>query len=244
VLLHRDPAHRAAQYFGYADWPGYTMVNATVASTRGGGPIAAAWATMRHIGDAGYADLAARTLDAVRSLAAAVSGVDGLRLMPGSSAERPESSVVAFTATDAGPDLFVLADELAARGWHVQPQLSFGAVPSSLHLSVTAAVGPHADEFAPALTEAVAAARAHGRAVVPAGIGQTLGALDPAALTTEMVASLAAGLGFGNAAPGAHRPGLPERMAPVNAMLDAAPPALRTRLVIAFMDLLQRPHGR
>ena len=44
VLLHRDESLRAPQYFAYADWPGYTMVNPTIASTRSGGPIAAAFA--------------------------------------------------------------------------------------------------------------------------------------------------------------------------------------------------------
>jgi len=238
VLLHRDAAHRTPQYFGYADWPGYTMVNATVASTRGGGPIAAAWATLRHIGDAGYLDLASRTLDAVRSLAAAVSAVEALRLLPGSSPDSPEASVVAFTSADPELDVFVLADELAARGWHVQPQMSYDGVPASVHLSVTAAVAPHTDAFADALGEAVAAARAHGAAIVPTGIGDLLGRLDPAALTPELVRSLASGLGFSaDSAP-------PERMAAVNAVLDAAPPALRARLLVAFMDLLQRPHGR
>ena len=81
VLLHRDEALRAPQFFAYADWPGYTMVNPTVASTRPGGPIAAAYATMRFLGDDGYLRLAQATLDAVRRLAQAVSDVDGLRLL-------------------------------------------------------------------------------------------------------------------------------------------------------------------
>ena len=41
-----------------------------------------------------------------------------------------------------GPDLFVLADELAARGWHTQPQLSYADLPAGVHLTVTAAVAP------------------------------------------------------------------------------------------------------
>ena len=60
------------QYFAYADWPGYTMINPVIASTRSGGPIAAAYATLRHLGDAGYLRLAGATRDAVRGLAAAV----------------------------------------------------------------------------------------------------------------------------------------------------------------------------
>src|SRR5690606_3479744 len=113
ILLHRDAALRAPQYFAYADWPGYTLVNATIASTRPGGPIAAAYATVRHLGDDGYLRLAEKTLAAAEGLAAAVRAVPGLRLL-----SEPGSTVVSFASDDPALDLFVLADELTARGWH------------------------------------------------------------------------------------------------------------------------------
>ncbi|SCE91903.1 Glutamate or tyrosine decarboxylase [Micromonospora coriariae] len=243
VLLHRDASLRAPQYFAYADWPGYTMINPVIASTRSGGPIAAAYATLRHLGDAGYLALAERTRDAVAGLAAAVRGVDGLRLMA-----EPESTVVCFTATEGGPDLFVLVDELTARGWHTQPQLSYAGLPASVHLTVTAAVAPRVPEFGPDLSEAVAAARAAGPVALPAELAALAGALTPDALTPELVAGLAAGLGLGaGPAAGSGPDGassaapLPERMALVNTLLDAAPPALRERLLVEFVGLLQRP---
>jgi glutamate/tyrosine decarboxylase-like PLP-dependent enzyme len=71
ILTHRDEPLRAPQHFGCAGWPGYTMVNPTIASTRSGGPIAAAYATVRHVGDDDYLRLAASTLEAVRELASA-----------------------------------------------------------------------------------------------------------------------------------------------------------------------------
>ncbi|GAA0408946.1 aminotransferase class V-fold PLP-dependent enzyme [Micromonospora gifhornensis] len=238
VLLHRDPALRAPQYFAYADWPGYTMINPVISSTRSGGPIAAAYATLRHLGDDGYLELTRRTRDAARVLADAVRGVDGLRLIT-----EPESTVVCFTSTDSGPDLFVLVDELAARGWHTQPQLTYAGLPRSVHLTVTAAVAPRAAEFAADLAEAVAAAGVAGPVTLPPELLALAGALSPEALTAELVASLAAGLGLGTVGgpdSGAGG-GLPERMAPVNTLLDAAPPALRERLLVEFVSLLQRP---
>ncbi|MBQ0895484.1 aspartate aminotransferase family protein [Micromonospora sp. U56] len=230
VLLHRDPALRAPQYFAYADWPGYTMVNPVLASTRSGGPIAAAYATLRHLGDAGYLRLAAATRDAVTALADAVRGVDGLRLMA-----EPESTVVCFTATDPELDLFVLVDELTARGWHTQPQLRYADLPPSVHLTVTASVAPRVAEFGPDLAAAVAATRAAGPVRLPAELRALATALTPQALTPELVAGLAAGLGLDG------RRGVPERMAVVNTLLDAAPPALRERLLVEFVSLLQRP---
>ncbi|MET8837189.1 aminotransferase class V-fold PLP-dependent enzyme [Micromonospora sp. NPDC004540] len=230
VLLHRDSALRAPQFFAYGDWPGYTMVNPVVASTRSGGPIAAAYATLRHLGEDGYLRLAARTRDAVAGLADAVRAVDGLRLLA-----EPESTVVCFTADDPGLDLFVLVDELTARGWHTQPQLAYAGLPASVHLTVTAAVAPRVAEFGPALAEAATAARAAGPVALPPELLALAGSLTPAALTPELVAGLAAGLGLGGTV------GAPERMAAVNTLLDAAPVALRERLLTEFVGLLQRP---
>ncbi|MBM7082362.1 pyridoxal phosphate-dependent decarboxylase family protein [Micromonospora humidisoli] len=228
VLLHRDPTLRSPQYFAYADWPGYTMVNPVLASTRSGGPIAAAYATLRHLGDDGYLRLAATTRDAVGTLAAAVRGVDGLRLMA-----EPEATVVCFTSTDPALDLFVLVDELTARGWHTQPQLRYADLPVSVHLTVTASVAPRVAEFGPDLADAVAAARQAGPVELSADLVALAGSLTPEALTPDLIGGLAAGLGLGA--------GPPDRMAVVNTLLDAAPAALRERLLVEFVGLLQRP---
>jgi sphinganine-1-phosphate aldolase len=206
VLLHRDSALRRPQYFAYADWPGYTMVNSVISSTRPGGPIAAAWATLRHIGDEGYRRLTAATLEAVRGLRAAVSSVAGLRLLPG------DSTVVAFTCAESGR-LFALADELAALGWHTQPQFHLGPIPASIHLTVTPSVAHSA--FAADLATAYARASAAGPVAVPA----VDLAGDPA--------SLAAALGF------------PGRMALINTLLDSLPPAARAELLTGFLSSLQ-----
>ncbi len=217
VLLHRDEALRRPQYFAYADWPGYTMVNSVVSSTRSGGPIAAAVATLRHIGRDGYRELTAKTRAAVAALAAAVEATPGVRLFA-----PPETSVVCL-ASD-GADLFALADELAARGWHTQPQLSYADLPATIHLTVTAAVT--VDDFPADLAAAVAAARP---VEIPSDL---IGTLTPDQVTPELIESLAAGLGFESA-------GGP--MAAVNTLLDAAPPALREALLTGFLSLLQRP---
>jgi glutamate/tyrosine decarboxylase-like PLP-dependent enzyme len=221
ILLHRTEELRRTQYFAYAGWPGYTMINPVISSTRSGGPIAAALATLRSIGDAGYLELAGQVRDAVAVLAAAVTATDGVRLYA-----PPETSVVCL-ASD-GVDLFVLADELAARGWHTQPQMAYADMPPTIHLTVTAAVD--ASGFGPDLASAVVAARARGPIPVPLDL---LGALTPEAVTPELVAGLAEGLGLGG--------GDFQQMAAVNTLLNAAPPALREALLTGFLSLLQRP---
>ncbi|WGX98272.1 aminotransferase class V-fold PLP-dependent enzyme [Nocardioides sp. L-11A] len=231
LLLHRDPSLRRAQYFAHAGWPGYTMLNATLQSTRSGGPTAGAWATVRAIGDAGYLSLTERALEATDAIATGIAAVDGLALVA-----VPDSTLVAAVA-DGPLDVFTVCDEMAARGWFVQPQLSYGDRPPSLHVAISAATDP--TDFLAALGAAVAAARAAGPVPVDPGVAELLRTLDPATLgDAEFDLLLAAG----GLADGGEL-GLPERMAPVNALLDVAPPALREAVLVAFLDRLARPAG-
>ncbi|WP_203044383.1 pyridoxal phosphate-dependent decarboxylase family protein [Pimelobacter simplex] len=230
LLLHRTPALRRPQYFAHAGWPGYTMLNATLQSTRSGGPTAGAWATVQAIGDDGYLRLAERALVATDTIATGISALDGLCLVA-----VPESTLVAAVA-DAGLDVFTVCDEMAARGWFVQPQLSYGDRAPSLHLAISAATDPAA--FLAALDESVAAARQAGPVAVDSGVAELLRGLDPATLgDAELDLLLAAGGLAGEDG----RLGLPERMATVNALLDVAPPALREAVLVAFLDRLARP---
>lgn len=231
VLLHRSAELRRPQYFAFADWPGYSMINATVQSTKSAAPLAAAWAVLRHLGDEGYLRLAAQTLDATRALMAGVSAVDGLRVLG-----PPEASLVAFGSDEV--DLFVLADELTTRGWYVQPQFGFGALPPNLHLTVTAASAGQIQPFLADLAVSVPAALAHGPTVVDAGLVAAIQALDPATLTPEEFGFLLTGAGLGDGSGGF---GLPARMAEVNTLLAVAPPRLRERLLVEFLGLLYTP---
>ncbi|MFF5080296.1 pyridoxal phosphate-dependent decarboxylase family protein [Actinoplanes sp. NPDC000266] len=233
ILLHRDETLRLPQYFAYAGWPGYTMINPIISSTRSGGPIAAALATLRHIGDAGYLELAGRTREAVKLLADAVTATPGLRLFA-----PPETSVVCLTSDEGGGgvDLFVLADELAARGWHTQPQMAYAGMPPTIHLTVTASVRATAPEFAGDLADAVAAARAAGPVVLPAPLLEAAGALTPEMVTPDLIAGLAETMGLGG--------GDFTKMAAVNSLLNVAPPGLREALLTGFLSLLQRPGGQ
>ncbi len=191
VLLHGSAALRKAQYFVYADWPGYTMINPVISSTRSGGPIAAAFATLRHLGDEGYLRLAEQTRQAVHGLADSVSEVEGLRLLAPA-----QTCVVCFTSDDPGLDLFVLADELAQRGWHTQPQLPYTTLPASIHLTVTASVLAQVPAFGPALAAAAAAARAAGPVQLPPDLLGIVSSLTPEMLTPELVSGLAQTFGL------------------------------------------------
>ena len=234
LLLHRDPALRRPQFFASAAWPGYTMLNQTTQSTRSGGPIAGTWAVVSAIGDEGYLRLAGEVFEAVDRIVEAVSSQPGLRVVV-----PPDSTLIAL-ATDASCDPFTLTDELVSRGWYVQPQLSFAGQPASVHLSVSAATLHHLDDFAVALADSMTAAREAGPVAVDEGVMAFIESLDPRELTDDDFDGLLAASGLmGASADGSLE--LPTRMAPVNAMLDVASPAMREALLVAFLDRLSRP---
>lgn len=229
LLLHRTPALRRPQYFAHAGWPGYTMLNATLQSTRSGGPVAGAWATVQALGHDGYLDLTRQALDATDRIAAGIATLDGLTLVAA-----PDSTLVAAFA-DGPLDVFTVCDEMAQRDWFVQPQLSYADQPPSLHLAVSAATDP--EGFLVALQSSVEAALAAGPVPVDPGVVDLLRTLDASTLGDDEFDIL---LAAGGLATGGEL-GLPERMAPVNALLDAAPPALREAVLVAFLDRLARP---
>jgi sphinganine-1-phosphate aldolase len=230
LLLHRDPALRRAQYFASADWPGYTMLNSTFQSTKSGGPLAAAWAVVTTVGDEGYERLARTAFAGTDAVVAGVAGVDGVDVVAS-----PDSTLVAL-ATDDTCDAFTVADEMTARGWYVQPQLSFGGHGPTLHLTLSAATD--VDGFLAALAEAVDAARRTGPVHVDADVAAVVAALDPATLGDDEFDGLLAAAGL---PVGGDDLELPERMAGVNALLDLAPPRLREAVLLAFLDRLYRP---
>ena len=202
------------------------MVNPTIASTRSGGPIAAAYATLRHLGEDGYLRLAAATRDAVRgSPPRSPRSTDC-----GCSASRT-STVVAFTSDDPALDLFVLADELTARGWHTQPQLGYGGLPRSIHLTVTAAVAPQVDDVRRRPDRGGgrgprARPGHHAPGAGPGGGRAVPGRDDPGPGP-----ALAADLGLGGSSGGSP---LPQRQALINSLLELAPVPMREALVLVL----------
>jgi glutamate/tyrosine decarboxylase-like PLP-dependent enzyme len=232
LLLHREPALRRPQYFASANWPGYTMLNSTVQSTKSGGPLAAAWAVVHHIGDDGYRRLVGQARGATLALAEAVAAIPALSVVVA-----PDSTLLTL-ATDGTCDVFTLADEMLARGWFVQPQMAYRSMPATLHVTLSAATAPSVPELVVALREAVGAAQQAGPVVVAPQLGAVAASLDPTTLDDAAFGALLQVAGLAGADGDL---ALPDRMAPVNALLDVAPPPLREALLLAFLDRLSRP---
>lgn len=130
VLMHRTKRLRSYQTFVTDNWLGGLYGSSGVLGTKSGGPWAAAWAVLHHLGDDGYLRLTAAARGACVELADAIESIPDLVLRA-----RPESTLLAFGATNpATLDVLAVADALWRRGWYVDRQ----GPPASLHCTVNA----------------------------------------------------------------------------------------------------------
>ncbi len=229
VILYRNRDLRRFQLFACASWPGYTMVNSTVQSSKTVGPMAAAWAVVNHLGDEGYLEIARRSREATGKLVAGIEAIEGLRLMA-----RPDLCMLSFTSDAVS--VFHIIDEMRRRNWYIQPQFAFGPSRENIHLSVGASNSRWVDDFLADLRVCTAKA-----ARMPWG--------QYAAMAAEVLASPGTGADPVGAfhrlmeAAGFREGVMPERWAPVNEILNALPPALREFALTEFLNDVFRLQG-
>ncbi len=125
TLLLRDRALRDHMRFEVRDWPGGTMVTPTLAGTRPGGPIAAAWAVMRYLGVDGYRMKHREATDARAEIAKGAEAL-GFDIIGA-----PQLGIVAFT--HASRDCGAILRGLYKRGWVT----SATSEPKGLHLMLS-----------------------------------------------------------------------------------------------------------
>lgn len=143
VLLHSSADMVRHQYFLYDAWPGGIYGSATAAGTRPAAPIAAAWATINHLGEDGYMRLAAQVRDATRRFRAGIEAIDGLHITGD-----PVMGVMEIASEVH--DLGAVNDIMDDRGWHLDRQQGgLHLMLSPYHLNVV-------DEFLADLAQAVA----------------------------------------------------------------------------------------
>ena len=143
VLLHRDPQMVRHQHFLYDEWPGGLYGSATTAGTRPAAPIAAAWATICHLGEEGYMRLAGDVRDATRRFRTGIESIDGLSITGD-----PVASVMEIASDEH--DLGAVADVMDDLGWKMDRQQG------GLHVMLSPYHRRVADDFVADLQEAVA----------------------------------------------------------------------------------------
>lgn len=65
VLVFKNSEFRLSQFYSYTGWPGGIYISPTTLGTRGGGPIAGAWASMMVLGEKGFVDVTRKLMDGV-----------------------------------------------------------------------------------------------------------------------------------------------------------------------------------
>jgi glutamate/tyrosine decarboxylase-like PLP-dependent enzyme len=125
TVLFRSEELRAHMIFDCADWPGGRMVTPTLAGTRPGGAIAAAWAVMNFLGEEGYRAKHKQVTDARETIEAGVAKL-GFRVLG-----KPQLGIVSFTHDEVDP--FAVWGKLFERGWFT----SLTTEPKGLHLMLS-----------------------------------------------------------------------------------------------------------
>lgn len=239
VLLQRGRDRQRGQYFATTRWPGYPVVNPTILGSKSAGPLAASWAIIEALGEAGFAELAASCLRSTQALRAAVDGIPGLRVV--GDPVGPLFAVAADTAVPVAEqvDPHHWADAARGAGWVLQLQPAVNqpdgsALPPTTHLTVTPVTESVLADLIPALVAAADAVR--GEPHVDAGpllafLPTLDGGLDSAAAW-----ALLQGFGIGG-----ESGGLPDQLAPLLAVIEMLPPPVAERLLTELLARLVEP---
>lgn len=159
LLLLRDAALKKHHRFESSAWARGTYAAHTAQGTRPGGAVAAAWAVMNHLGQAGYVDCARRIMQARATIAAGVAALPGLECLPG------EHAILVYRSTDPGLNIGRVAAAMDARGWLVSRQQE----PDGIHLHLNPLHAEVAEEYLADLRMAVTQARATAAPEMAAG---------------------------------------------------------------------------
>ncbi len=248
VLLHRGRARHRKQFFAVADWPGYPVVNPTLLGSRSASPLAASWAIVQHLGAEGYRELTGAIVRTADGIAREVAQIRGLAMQA-----RATSPALALIADDAVPaaqqvDPHLLADEVALRGFKLQHQpglvQSNGVrLPHSAHLTLTPVTERTLPELCAALREAANAVRGRPRPSAAAQL-TAIRMLGYSESRAPGPAAAWAMLKLAGAAPrrlGDDSGALPGRLAPLMALVEAAPASVSEALLTELLARLGEP---
>ena len=125
VVLYRGRELRRHQFYVATEWPGGLYYSPTLAGSRPGGLVAAAWASLVAMGEDGYEKASKAILETGTEIRAGVDAIDGLHVMG------DPLWVVAFGSDEV--DIFEVMARMADRGW----SLNGLHHPPAVHIAIT-----------------------------------------------------------------------------------------------------------
>jgi glutamate/tyrosine decarboxylase-like PLP-dependent enzyme len=225
VILYGSRRLRRFAMYANAETTGYSVINTTVLSSKSGGPLAGAWATLRTLAEPGYTHIVQTVMDATHRALGGINAIPELEVLG-----TPDLCVFTFAPRPehrARVNVFELEDEMAIRGWSLQAQPSAPGTPANLHISLNLSNAPHVDAMLSDLRACVAVVQTREPIDVDALLGAVMAVLEePDEHTLETL------LGLVGVTGGA----LPERYALINTLLDALPDAHVNGLLVQYLD--------
>ena len=150
IVMYKSQEIRRYQMFACSRWTGYTVINPAITSSKPGGPMAAAWAVLHHLGNEGYRAIVKEVMTATQTMITGIEKIDGIRVLG-----KPDMCMFAFASTSEKLNVFRLADRMKAKGWFLQPQFGRENSPSNLHVSLNYGSAHQAIDMVAALAETV-----------------------------------------------------------------------------------------
>ncbi len=222
VILYRNRDLRKYAWFVCSSTTEYVVINPTTQSSRTGGPIAAAWAMLRYLGEEGFQNIVSKSQDATNKVISGIREIEGIDVIG-----KPDMCM--FTLASDEINVFEVDDEMKMRGWQMIPQFACGGSPPNLHISLTQANVPHAEQFVKDLKAVVETLRSKGSAVNTAELYAVVDEVAEEPLEVIM-ATLISHIGLSGM-------DLPEKMAPLNTVLSRLPARKRDQLLTFFFNM-------
>jgi glutamate/tyrosine decarboxylase-like PLP-dependent enzyme len=148
LILYADAKFATHQSTEFVDWPKGKYHTPTLAGTRSGGVIAAAWAVLHYLGEDGYLALTSRVMRTWRRY------VEGIRAIPELYViGAPDLAIVSFGSNVV--DINAVSQHLSQKQWYV----SRITEPKGIHQMVNPAHEAIVDEYLHDVTAAIAQAR-------------------------------------------------------------------------------------
>ncbi len=140
VILYKNDDFRKYQFYVYPKWCGGIYGSPSMPGTRPGGAIAAAWASLKTIGQEGYTKICREVMDTTKKMCDGINAIDGLHVMG-----KPDMSVFSYTFDDdINLNFYKLIDLVALKGgWFINRMQD----PPAAHHNICRLHAPIVDDF-------------------------------------------------------------------------------------------------
>jgi sphinganine-1-phosphate aldolase len=222
VILYRNRDLRKYAWFICSTTTEYVVINSTTQSSKTGGPIAAAWAMLRFLGEEGFRDIVSRSQEATEKLLRGISKIEGIEVLG-------SPDMCMFTIASETFNVFEIDDKMREKGWHMIPQFACGGSPPNLHISLSQANAVHAEQFITDLNDVIEDLRRNGSGIDKDLFIKAIADVKGKPVEEVMMAIIPL-IGLTGI-------DLPEQMGPLNTALDLLPANLRDELLTLFFNM-------